>query len=134
MPLPHVVVHLLLTAVCALLAGSAFAQGKYTPKLTANVPFDFVMNDNTFPKGDYIVNECDDGRKLFVQNKTQPEYSAYVLTSELFLGRYRDSDGKMIFIVSDGQHRLHQIAFQGDNRMNDIIPQGHDVIELVALR
>lgn len=125
---------LLLTAVCALLAGSAFAQGKYTPKLTANVPFDFVMNDNTFPKGEYIVSECDDGRKLLVQNKTQPEYSAYVLNSELFLGHQRDNDGKMIFIQSNGQHLLHQIAFKGDNHINDIIHQGHDVIELVALR
>lgn len=47
---------LLLTAVILLLAGSAIAQNGSTRKVSANVPFDFVVNDTTLPKGEYVVS------------------------------------------------------------------------------
>jgi len=126
---------LLLTAVCLLLAGSGYAQTTQTPKLTANVPFDFVVNDNAMPKGEYVVSSFDDGRKLLIQNKTQADYSAYVLNNDVSLGGRRvENDGKLIFILTNGQHVLHQIALRGDNHIHDILHDGHDVIELVAMR
>ena len=125
---------LLLTIVYLLVAGSALAQYKSTPKLTANVPFDFVVNDRTMPKGEYVVSTFDDGRKLLIQNTTQGEYSAFVLNNNVSLGRPVENDGKLIFILTNGQRVLHQIAIRGDNHIHDLIHQGHDVIELVALR
>ena len=125
---------LLLTIVYLLVAGSALAQYKPTPKLTANVPFDFVVNDRTMPKGEYVVSTFDDGRKLLIQNTTQAEYSAFVLNNDVSLRRPVENDGKLIFILSNGQRVLHQIAIRGDNHIHDLIHQGHDVIELVALR
>ena len=125
---------LLLTAACLLLAGSTFAQQKLTPRLTVNVPFDFVVNDDAMPKGEYIVSTFDDGRKLLIQNKTQAEYSAYVLNTDVSLGRPVESDGRLIFILTDGQHALHQITLRGDNHIHDIVHQGHDETEIVAQR
>ena len=125
---------LLLTIVYLLVAGSALAQYKPTPKLTANVPFDFVVNDRTMPKGEYVVSTFDDGRKLLIQNTTHGEYSAFVLNNNVSLGRPVENDGKLIFILTNGQRVLHQIAIRGDNHIHDLVHQGHDVIELVALR
>jgi hypothetical protein len=103
-------------------------------KLTANVPFDFVVNDNVFVKGDYIVSTRDDGTCLFIQNQTQPEYSAYVHNTDVLTTRYLDKDGQLIFIRTNGQHVLHQIALRGDNHIHDLIHPGHDPVELVAMR
>jgi hypothetical protein len=125
---------LLLTAVCLLVAGSALAQHILTPKLTAHVPFEFVVNGNEFPKGDYIVSAFNDGRKLKIQHNTQPEYSAFIFNNEVSLGGDHDNEGKMIFLLTNGQHVLHQISFRDDNHIHDILHEGPDAIELVAVR
>jgi hypothetical protein len=122
---------LLLTAACILLAGSAF--GQITTQATADVPFEFVVNHNTFPKGEYIIRTLDDGPKLVIQNKTQPEYAIFVLNIDVSAGRYRDGDSKMIFSLNNGQYVLHQIFFRGDNHIHNIV-HGSDVIELAQTR
>ncbi len=122
---------LLLIVICLVFAGSLYAQ---KPRLIANVPFDFVAGDEMFPQGEYIVSTFDDGRKLVIQNKDQPEYTGYLLNTEVPMSRYLDEDGRMIFILSDGQHVLHQVAFTGDGHIHDIVHQGSDAIQLVASR
>ena len=122
---------LLLIAICLVFAGSSFGQN---PRLIANVPFDFMANDVMFPNGEYIVSTFDDGRKLVIQNKNHPEYTSYLLNTEVSVGRYLDEDARMIFIVTNGQHVLHQIACKGDDHIHDIVHTGGDAIKLVALR
>ena len=125
---------LLSIVACFLFVGSAFPQRTFTVKLTANVPFDFVVNDTVLVKGDYVVSTRDDGTWLFIQNKTRPEYSAYVHNTDVFSPRFLDKEGQLIFIRTNGQHVLHQIALRGDNHIHDVIHHGHDPIELVARR
>ena len=125
---------LLVLVVCFLLAGSAFPQQTFTTRLTANVPFDFVVNDTLFAKGDYIVSTRDDGSWLLIQNSTRPEYSAYVHNTDVFSSQYLHKEGKLIFIRTNGQNVLHQVALRGDNHIHDVIHHGHDPIELVARR
>ncbi len=122
---------LLVIAICLVFAESAFGQNR---RLIANVPFDFVAGDVMFPKGEYIVSTFDDGRKLVIQNKNQPEYMSYLLNTEVSLAGYFDKDARMTFIVNDGQHVLHQIAITGDGHIHDIVHQGSDAIQLVASR
>ena len=122
---------LLLIAICLVFAGSSFGQ---KPRLTANVPFDFMANDVMFPKGEYIVSTFDDGRKLAIQNKNHPEYTSYLLNTEVSVSEYLDNDPRMIFIVTDGKHVLHQIACTGDRHIDDVVHEGGDVIKLAALR
>ncbi len=125
---------LLLSAVCILLAGSAVAQNDFTQKTTANVPFDFVVNDSIFPKGEYVVSASSDGRKLFIQNKTEPQYSTFVLNTDRPLAPYKThSEAKMVFALTNGQHVLHQVSITGDNHTHDIV-HGSEIVELVATR
>jgi hypothetical protein len=125
---------LLLTALAVLLVGSAIAQNDFTQKMTGNVPFDFVVNGTTLPKGEYVVSAPSDGRKLLIQNKNDPQYSTYVLNTDVPLGIHKThSEAKMVFVRTNGQHVLHQISVTGDNHTHDIV-HGADVIELVATR
>ena len=125
---------LLLTALGVLLVGSAFAQNDFTQKMIGNVPFDFVVNGTTLPKGEYVVSAPSDGRKLLIQNKREPQYSVVDLNTNVLLSPLEThKQAKMVFARTDGQHVLHQIRVEGDNHTHDIV-HGSDVIELVATR
>lgn len=125
---------LLLTVFGVLLVGSAIAQTDFTQKMTGNVPFDFVVNGTTFPKGEYVVSTTSDGRKLLIHNKNEPRYATIVLNTDVPLGPYKNhSQSKMVFARTNGQHVLHQISIAGDSHTHDII-HGSDVIELASTR
>lgn len=125
---------LLLSAVCILLVGSAVAQTDFSQKMTAKVPFDFLVNGAAFPKGEYLVSETSDGRKLLITNKSEPQYSTFVLNTNRPLAPGKiHTDGKIVFARNNGQHVLHQICFTADSHTNDIV-HGSDVVELVATR
>lgn len=125
---------LLLTALGVLLVGSAFAQNDFTQKLTGNVPSDFVVNGTMFPKGDYVVSAPSDGTRLLIQNKRDSRYATFVLNTDRWLASDKvDSETKMVFVQTNGQHVLHQIRLQGDSHTHDII-HGSDVVELVEAR
>lgn len=125
---------LLLTAVILLLAGSAIAQNGSTRKVSANVPFDFIVHDTTLPKGEYVVSTDSDGLRLLIQNQKEPQYSTYLMSTDIQLapGSLHSKD-KLIFLRTNGQHVLHQISIEGDHHTHDI-HHAMDVIELVAKR
>lgn len=125
---------LLLTALCILFARSAIAQNDFTQKLTGNVPFDFVVNGTTLPRGEYVVSATSDGLKLLIQNKSEARYATFVLSKDVPLDPYKaPSQAKMVFVRTNGQHVLHQISIEDANHADDII-HGSDVIELVTTR
>jgi hypothetical protein len=124
---------LLLTALCVLFVGSAIAQNDFTVKMSGNVPFDFVVNGTTFPKGEYLVSAPSDGNRLLIQNKNDAQYSTFVLNKNISTPFNTYTQAKMEFARTNGQHVLHQISFEGDNHTHDII-HGSDVIELIATR
>jgi hypothetical protein len=81
-----------------------------------------------------VVSAPSDGKRLLIQNKNDPQYSAYVLNTDVPLGPFKThSHANMVFARTNGQHVLHQISVAGDNHTHDI-SHGADVIELVATR
>ena len=123
---------LILTTLCWLLVGHALAQKWSGPVVTTNVPFDFVVNRTTLPQGNYVITAYETGHMLMIQNTEQPEYVAVVLNNNVAMNPQTSRvHTKMIFLMSNGQHVLHQISF--DDHTHDII-HGKDVAELVATR
>jgi hypothetical protein len=119
---------------CLVLAAMALAQTMFTPKLTGNVPFDFMVNGTVFPKGTYTVSTSMDGHTMMIKNNEKPEYSTFVSNNNIALPSHAAHPvGKMIFNRNNGQHVLHQIALEGDNHTHDIV-HGGDIIELVATK
>ena len=120
----------LLVFVCTLFAGSAIAQTQFIPALTAQVPFDFVVNHTSLPAGEYLVSANNDGHRLVIQNKAEPRYAIFVANNNILLNESNiKNQGKMVFAVSNGEHVLHQVYLAGDNHTHDIL-HASDVAEL----
>lgn len=122
------------TLVCLVLSAAAIAQVQFNRKMTISVPFDFVVSDLVMPKGNYAVSMDTDGRRMLIQNTDEPQYSTFVLNTDVGLPPFTThAISKMIFARNNGQHVLHRIAVQGDNHTHDIV-HGSDVIELVPAK
>lgn len=125
---------LLLPVLCALFVGSAVAQTLFIETTTVNVPFDFVVNHTEFPAGEYRVSANTDGHRLIIQNKTAPKYAIFVANNNIMLSQSRiHNRSKMVFVLTDGQHVLHQVYLPNDNHTHDIV-HARDVIELAQTR
>jgi hypothetical protein len=126
---------LVYTALCLIFASSALAQGLSDPKLSKDVPFDFVISGTTLPAGTYLVRTFMTTEKtIMIQNRDKPEYVKCVSNNDILLpwGRINGST-ELIFTLDKGQHVLHQIKLESDNHIHDIIHE-NDVAELVANR
>lgn len=124
----------LFTALCLAFAGLANAQQWSEPKLTTNVPFDFVVSGTTLPAGTYVVTTYATGRTLMIQNLNKREFGTMVNNNDVrpSAGETSKSSG-LIFAFDNGHYVLHQIRIEGDTHTHDII-HGNDVQELVASR
>ena len=119
------------TALCLMFAGSAAAQHWSDAKLITNVPFDFVVSGTTLPAGTYVVKTFTDA-VLMIQNRDNGEYSKILTNTNFSLSPSSTREGTgLVFVLTDGQHVLHQIRLAGDEHTHDII-HGNDVPELVA--
>ena len=124
----------LLAVLCLLFAESAFAGNSWTTVSTTYVPFDFVVNGQTLPAGNYAVRTHDTGRRLLIQNIDNPEYATILANNDVWLSpSARPERGNLIFSLNNGQHVLHQIYIAGNNHTHDIV-HGNEVAELVATR
>ena len=122
----------MLTALCFLLVGQVFAQKWSGPLVTADVPFDFIVNGTVLPQGHYVITAYENGHMLMVQNTEQPEHVAVVLNNNIAMKPLTNNERtKMIFLKSNGQIVLHQVRF--DDHIHDLI-HGNDEAELVATR
>jgi hypothetical protein len=125
---------LTITAVFLFLAGSAVAQNWQSPKTTTTVPFEFVVNGTTLPAGTYIVRTNINGFMLMIQNEDRPEYVKYINNNDVMLNSgVTHASSKLVFMLDQGRHVLHQICVEGDNHTHDLL-HGPDVAELVATR
>lgn len=123
---------LMLTALCFLLVGQAFAQKWSGPVVTGDVPFDFIVNGTVLPQGHYVITAYETGHMLMIQNTEQPQYVAVVLNNNVAMKPLTNNERtKMVFLKSNGENVLHQINF--DDHSHDII-HGNDVTELVTPR
>lgn len=120
-----------LATTIALLAGIMAAQTMTTPRLTADVPFEFVVNGKVLPAGTYLVSTQSSAHLVILENKDNREFSATVTNIDVYPGDpevWRE-EGKLIFAPSNGQRVLHQISLPGDNHIHDL-SHGEDVVEL----
>ena len=72
---------------------------------------------------------------LLIRNVDNPDRTVFVLNTNVVLNPDDriQKETKLIFVLNNGQHVLHQIGIAGDNHIHDII-HGADVVELVATR
>ena len=125
---------LLLPVLCALFVGSAATQTVFMEATTVDVPFDFVVNHTTLPAGKYVVSVNTDGRRLIIQNKTEPRYGIFLVNNNISVAESQiQNQSKMVFAINDGKHVLHQVYLAGDNHIHDILHR-NDVIELAPTR
>ena len=124
---------LTIAALGFLLVWPAVAQDSWTTRATTSVPFNFVVNGTALPAGDYRIMTYL-GNSLLIQNVDKPEYSVLIQNTNVVLNEGKiHKDTKLIFVLTNGQHVLHQIAFLDDNHIHDIVHSA-DVVELVATR
>lgn len=122
-------------ALGLLLVWPAVAQNSWTTKATTSVPFDFVVKGTTLPAGDYRIMTYGAGNSLLIQNIDDPDQAVVMHNRNIMLnpdGAILE-DTKLVFVLSDGQHVLHQIGVADDNHIHDIV-HGANVVELVATR
>ena len=126
-----------IATLCLLLACPAVAQDSWTTKATTSVPFNFVVNRTTLPAGDYRIMTISVGsaNALLIRNVDNPDRTVFVLNTNVVLNPDEriQKETKLIFVLNNGQHVLHQISIAGDDHVLDII-HGADVVELVATR
>ena len=79
----------LFTALCLMFAATASAQQWSSPKLTVNVPFNFVVGDTPLPAGTYLVMTYVTTEKaLIIQNRDRPAYVKIVSNNDVLLSPY----------------------------------------------
>lgn len=117
--------------LCLLLAGPAVAQ-KWDTVAVAEVPFDFVVGDQTLPAGNYVVRTYNQ-HIMMIQN-VNTNQSAMINNNNILLNpRAAHESTRFIFALNNGQQVLHQICITGDNHIHDVIHRA-DIVELTPSR
>jgi hypothetical protein len=99
-------------ALLGMLGASVLAAGEKNPTLAqADVPFSFVVGNQTLPAGHYTVTELNE-KTIRVANDHQQ--GAFVLTSKVS-GGARENSGKLVFYRYQGTHFLAQVWSAADN-------------------
>lgn len=126
---------LTIATLCLLLVCPAVAQDSWTTKATTSVPFNFVVNRTTLPAGDYQIMTNSAASALLIRNVDNLDRTVLVLNRNVVLNpdERNQKESKLVFVLNNGQHVLHQIRIAGDDHIHDII-HGADVVELVATR
>jgi len=102
-----------LVGVLALLlaGGSAYAQ---SVRVTANVPFDFIVNGKTMPAGQYYISTVDaaDASALLIRSP-QPKSNLMVL-SQSVQSLKASADTKLVFHQYGTRYFLSEIWVHGE--------------------
>lgn len=121
---------LIYSFVVFLLTVPAFAQ-HWSRTTRVNVPFDFVAEDVALPAGEYQVGSDRYGKLFQLQNANSPRQIVTLFSTNIMLKPYsHQPTTKLVFVVDQGRHVLHQICIQSDDHTHDIV-HGDNVAELV---
>ena len=130
---------LLLTLITPL-ANTVNAQSVHRFKI--NVPFSFVLNDQTFPAGRYVIERTDPGRPNVVTvRKADGSIVRVVLTQRVEKDK-SSTEASLIFVRREGKHYLFQVWNAGALSGNRIplafdtegVDQDRRKLTLVTLR
>jgi hypothetical protein len=97
----------ILAALAVLLTATA-AHAQQT-KVTATVPFNFVVGDRAYPAGDYLFSNSND-----VLTITNAEQAKMILSHACERGT-RSADTKLVFDSMGGYYFLRQIWIEGSS-------------------
>ena len=115
-----------LSLVILMGAGSLYAQSRY---LRVNVPFDFVLADQTFPAGDYtLVRVLDHNNRLYrIQGRKTDQWAFIYANLVVHTGR---NETRAVFRLEGHQYRLAEFSFQGTKESLVPISTGQTVAGL----
>ncbi|HEX6648124.1 MAG TPA: hypothetical protein VF075_01250 [Pyrinomonadaceae bacterium] len=93
----------------ALVATVVSANGQTkSPRLTANIPFDFIVGDKTLPSGEYVVSSAtDDGAGVRISSHNGK--SSAIRLSQAVPERTKSRNARMVFHRYGQQYFLAQV-------------------------
>ncbi len=107
---------LLAILICLVLAPVASTQ--YLPRMTQiTVPFDFYVSDTKRPAGDYIIT-ADAGKEMISLTNRDTGLTASAFENDIETQTAFEKP-KLVFVVENGRHILHQVALSGDMHLHD---------------
>jgi hypothetical protein len=95
------------------LFGAVASANHNAQRQTANIPFDFVIGDETMPAGEYEVGSITNGGETLRVRGTENQNSAVRLSIPLQQLQPADK-GKLVFRVYQNQYFLAEVWTAGD--------------------
>jgi hypothetical protein len=118
--------------MCLFIA-PAYAQ--WVTHAKAEVPFEFTIGQTVLPAGNYVVQIQGTSPSLLKILNVGTQQSAMVQERDILLrsGYGMSPKTKLVFSRDGNRRVLHQVVFERDNHMHDIV-HGTQVAELVTPR
>lgn len=104
---------LLVVLSMAVVAVSARAQASLP--LTANIPFEFVVGNQTLPAGEYRIERLLSGRPDVLLIRGKDSHALTAVMTMAVLAKDWQAESKLIFNRYGDHYFLSQIWTQGDN-------------------
>ena len=120
--------HILLTMALLLGSVSSYAQ-EIRPLMKASIPFGFIVENQSFPAGDYIISSVQPQHVILLQS-TNGAHITFVRTHAKYVVQ-PSAYSKLVFQHSGSTYFLSQIWAQDDTSALEL-PVGHDPKELVG--
>ena len=111
---------LTLTGTFALLSAMATAHAQSSDRITANIPFEFVVGDKRLPAGKYSVGSISPGGTAIVVQSADGRESALALTHGVQAGRSQ-TQARLVFHRYGNRYFLAQAWAGGDNNGREMI-------------
>jgi hypothetical protein len=108
---------------------ATLAQAQQT-RVTANIPFDFVVGERSYPAGEYFLNSTGPDGSVIQLLSAQQEVRRNVLSHQC-ASIIPSSNTKLLFRVIGDNYFLYQIWIEG-NRSGREFPRSH--VELLLAR
>lgn len=98
-------------------------------RATVDVPFEFTINNTVLPPGTYAVRLNVQTHGVMLQNE-DTHLSAIAFSHDIFFIPSGNATSSKLIFAFDGQRGvLHQVVFENDDHMHDLI-HGTEVAEL----
>jgi hypothetical protein len=115
--------------VLLLVAGSAYAQ---TVNLTANVPFDFIVNGRSMPAGLYVIRTVGEATSAGIHLKNTSSDEQTLVLPHAAEAANPSSESKLVFHRYGSAYFLYQIWREGSTAGSEL-PKSSREAELARL-
>jgi hypothetical protein len=118
-------------ASAVVLGGASIARAD-EHKVTANVPFDFMVGESRMPAGHYMITTVGDNTAMVAIASTDARHSVYTLTIP-----QASTDGKaapqLVFEKVENQYVLRQVTLESGDGHRTVVAPASSRRELVAV-